>query len=46
MSWWKRIKINFCCASSCTLNEREKIEKEKLENEVEQKKRYIQEENL
>lgn len=41
MSWWKRISIKFCCASSCTLNERKK-----LENEVEQKRRYIQEENL
>lgn len=28
MSWYKRIKLKFCCWSSCSMNEEKEKEKE------------------
>lgn len=38
MNLWTKIKLKFCCYSKCSLNE-----KEKIETEIEQYKKYISE---
>jgi len=34
MKWLERIRIYFCCQSSCSLNESDKEQKERYEKEI------------